>query len=125
MDRYLRQRERLLTSSRPLPNFEAVGSNGPGHCADGRRILDGSSGLLRVNVGQGSPAVLSRIGRQFSRSSFGRAAVVQPHIQMELMDRLCQAVDRPEDSVALITCGTLGVEVAVGLARNIVRARDG
>lgn len=44
---------------------------------------------------------------------------------MELMDRLCRAVGRPEDSVALTTCGTLGVEVAVGLARNIVRVRDG
>ncbi|MBT1187992.1 aminotransferase class III-fold pyridoxal phosphate-dependent enzyme [Streptomyces sp. CJ_13] len=126
MDRYLRQRERLLTSSRPLPDFEAVGSNGPWlHCADGRRIFDGSSGLLCVNVGQRSPAVLSRIERQFSRYSFGGAAVVQPHIQLELMDRLCQAVGRPEDSVALTTCGTLGVEVAVGLARNIARARDG
>lgn len=126
MDRYLQHRERLLTSSRPLPDFEAVGSNGPWlHCADGRRILDGSSGLLCANVGQSSPAVLARVEKQFSRYSFGGAAVVQPHIQMELMDRLCQAVGRPQDSVALTTCGTLGVEVAVGLARNIVRVRDG
>ncbi|MEV6957414.1 aminotransferase class III-fold pyridoxal phosphate-dependent enzyme, partial [Streptomyces sp. NPDC051183] len=126
MDRYVQHRERLLTSSRPLPDFEAVGANGPWmHLADGRRVFDGSSGLLCVNVGQGSPAVFSRIEKQFSRYSFGGAAVVQPHIQMELMDRLCHAVGRPEDSVALTTCGTLGVEVAVGLARNIVRVRDG
>ncbi|MGW1521253.1 aminotransferase class III-fold pyridoxal phosphate-dependent enzyme [Streptomyces sp. NPDC002287] len=126
MDRYLLQRARLLTSSRPLPDFKAVGSNGPWlDTADGRRILDGSSGLLCSNVGQGSQAVFSRIEKQFSRYSFGGAAVVQPHIQLELMDRLCQAVGRPEDSVALTTCGTLGVEVAVGLARNIVRVRDG
>ncbi|MFD9271468.1 aminotransferase class III-fold pyridoxal phosphate-dependent enzyme [Streptomyces goshikiensis] len=125
MDQHLPQRDRLLTSSRPLPDFEAVGSNGPWlHRADGRRILDGSSGLLCANVGQGSPAVFARIEKQFSRYSFGGAAVVQPHIQMELMDRLCRAVGRPEDSVALTTCGTLGVEVAVGLARNIVRVRD-
>lgn len=44
---------------------------------------------------------------------------------MELMDRLCSAVGRPDDSVALVTCGTLGVEVAVGLARSITRVRDG
>lgn len=126
MDRYLPQRDRLLTSSRPLPDIEAVGSKGPWlHRVDGRRILDGSSGLLCVNVGQGSPAVFARIEKQFSRYSFGGAAVVQPRIQMELMDRLCRAVGRPEDSVALTTCGTLGVEVAVGLARNIVRVRDG
>lgn len=125
MDRYLQHRERLLTSSRPLPDFEAVGSNGPWlRLADGRRVFDGSSGLLCVNVGQGSRSVFSRIEKQFSRYSFGGAAVVQPHIQMELMDRLCRAVGRPEDSVALTTCGTLGVEVAVGLARNIVRVRD-
>lgn len=125
MDRYLQHRERLLTSSRPLPDFEAVGSNGPWlHLADGRRVFDGSSGLLCVNVGQSSAAVFARIEKQFSRYSFGGAAVVQPHVQMELMDRLCRAVGRPEDSVALTTCGTLGVEVAVGLARNIVRVRD-
>ncbi|MCX5129424.1 aminotransferase class III-fold pyridoxal phosphate-dependent enzyme [Streptomyces sp. NBC_00347] len=121
----MQHRDRLLTSSRPMPDFEAVGSNGPWlHLADKRRVLDGSSGLLCVNVGQGSRSVFSRIEKQFSRYSFGGAAVVQPHIQMELMDRLCQAVGRPEDSVALTTCGTLGVEVAVGLARNIVRVRD-
>lgn len=126
MDRYLPHRERLLTSSRPLPDLEVVGSNGPWlHRADGRRVLDGSSGLLCVNVGQGSPAVFARLEKQFSRYSFGGAAVVQPRIQMELMDRLCRAVGRPEDSVALTTCGTLGVEIAVGLARNIVRVRDG
>ncbi|WP_051902267.1 aminotransferase class III-fold pyridoxal phosphate-dependent enzyme [Streptomyces xanthophaeus] len=103
-----------------------MGSNGSWlHRADGRRVLDGSSGLLCANVGQSSPSVLARIEKQFSRYSFGGAAVVQPHIQMELMERLCQAAGRPEDSVALTTCGTLGVEVAVGLARNIVRVRDG
>ncbi|MBT2457654.1 aminotransferase class III-fold pyridoxal phosphate-dependent enzyme [Streptomyces sp. ISL-86] len=123
---YLSRRERLLTSSRPLPDFDVVAASGPWlHRADGRRVLDGSSGLLCVNVGQSSPAVLARIDQQFSRYSFGGAAVVQPHIQMELMDRLCRAVGRPEDSVALTTCGTLGVEVAVGLARNITRVRDG
>lgn len=76
-----------------------------------------------MNVGQSSPKVLARIEQQFSRYSFGGAAVVQPHVQMQMAERLCQAVGRPEDSVALTTCGTLGVEVAVGLARNITRAR--
>lgn len=126
MDRYLPHRERLLTSSRPLPDFDVVAANGPWlHCVDGRRIFDGSSGLLCVNVGQGSPKVFSRIEQQFPRSSFGGAAVVRPHVQLELMDRLCHAVGRPGDSVALVTCGTLGVEVAVGLARNIARVRGG
>ncbi|MFF0170228.1 aminotransferase class III-fold pyridoxal phosphate-dependent enzyme [Streptomyces prasinus] len=103
-----------------------MAANGPWlQCADGRRIFDGSSGLLCANVGQGSPKVFSRIAEQFPRFSFGGAAVVRPHIQMELMDRLCRAVGRPEDSVALVTCGTLGVEIAVGLARNIARVRSG
>ncbi len=127
MDRYLPpHRERLLTSSRPLSDFDVVAASGPWlHCADGRRIFDGSSGLICVNVGQGSAKVFSRIEKQFPRSSFGGAAVVRPHAQLELMDRLCRAVGRPEDSVALVTCGTLGVEVAVGLARNIARVRSG
>ncbi|MFD5745954.1 aminotransferase class III-fold pyridoxal phosphate-dependent enzyme [Streptomyces sp. NPDC127033] len=126
MDRFLPRRERLLASSRPLPDFDVVTARGPWlHCADGRRIFDGSSGLICVNVGQGSPKVFSRIEKQFPRSSFGGAAVVRPHAQLELMDRLCHAVGRPQDSVALVTCGTLGVEVAVRLARNIARVRGG
>ncbi|MFF3517722.1 aminotransferase class III-fold pyridoxal phosphate-dependent enzyme [Streptomyces sp. NPDC002573] len=123
---YLTRRRRLLTSTRPMPDWEVEGSSGAWlHLADGRRIFDGSSGLLCANVGQSSPKVRSRIEEQFARYSYGGAAVVQPHIQMELMDRLCCAVGRGEDSVALTTCGTLGVEVAVGLARNITRVRDG
>ncbi|GAA1923741.1 aminotransferase class III-fold pyridoxal phosphate-dependent enzyme [Streptantibioticus ferralitis] len=124
MDRYVARRNRLLTSSRPLPDFDVVAASGPWlHCADGRKLFDGSSGLICVNVGQGSPAVFSRIEEQFHSASFAGAAVVRPHVQMELMDRLCHAVGRPQDSVALVTCGTLGVEVAVQLARNIARVR--
>ncbi|WP_435878887.1 aminotransferase class III-fold pyridoxal phosphate-dependent enzyme [Streptomyces klenkii] len=126
MDQHLPRRERLLTSFRPLPDFDVVAASGAWlHCADGRRIFDGSSGLICVNVGQGSRKVFSRIKAQFPRSSFGGAAVVRPRVQLELMDRLCRAVGRPQDSVALVTCGTLGVEVAIGLARNIARARGG
>jgi adenosylmethionine-8-amino-7-oxononanoate aminotransferase len=125
-DRYVSRRNRLLTSSRPLPDFDVVAARGPWlHLADGRKVFDGSSGLLCVNVGQGSRKVLARIAEQFDRFSFGGAAVVRPQIQLELMDRLCHAVGRPEDSVALVTCGTLGVEVAIGLARNIARVRSG
>ncbi|MEU1800863.1 aminotransferase class III-fold pyridoxal phosphate-dependent enzyme [Streptomyces sp. NPDC019937] len=125
-DQYLSSRRRLLTSSRPLPDFDVVAASGPWlHCSDGRQVFDGSSGLICVNVGQGSTAVFSRIEKQFSRATFGGAAVVQPHVQMELMDRLCHAVGRPNDSVALVTCGTLAVEVAIGLARNIARVRGG
>ncbi|WP_309049337.1 aspartate aminotransferase family protein [Streptomyces sp.] len=126
MDSYAQNRERLLTSSRPLPDFEVVGTHGPWLLREGgKRIFDGSSGLLCTNVGQSSTKVHARIEKQFFRYSFGGAAVVQPHVQMELMERLCRAVDRPDDFVALTTCGTLGVEVAVGLARNITRVRDG
>ncbi|MEU8578572.1 aminotransferase class III-fold pyridoxal phosphate-dependent enzyme [Streptomyces asoensis] len=124
MDRYLSQRERLLTSSRPLPDLDVVTASGPWlYLSDGRRIYDGSSGLICVNVGRNSRKVFSRIEEQFSRASFGGAAVVRPDPQLQLMDRLCRAVGRPEDSVALATCGTLGVEIAVALARNIARVR--
>lgn len=126
MDSYVHHRERLLTSSRPLPDFEVVGTHGPWlHRVGGARIFDGSSGLLCANVGQSSAKVFARVEEQFHRYSFGGAAVLRPRLQMELMDRLCRAVGRPDDSVALTTCGTLGVEVAIALARNITRVRDG
>ncbi|MGW0672563.1 aminotransferase class III-fold pyridoxal phosphate-dependent enzyme [Streptomyces sp. NPDC002746] len=124
MDSYAQNRHRLLTSSRPLPDFEVVGTQGPWlHLQGGIRIFDGSSGLLCTNTGQSSPRVRARIEEQFDRYTFGGAAVVQPRIQMELMERLCRAVRRPDDSLALTTCGTLGVEVAIQLARTITRAR--
>ncbi|MFJ8475204.1 aminotransferase class III-fold pyridoxal phosphate-dependent enzyme [Kitasatospora sp. NPDC094011] len=109
-----------------MPDFDVVATSGPWlHRADGSWIFDGSSGLLCTNVGQSSARVFTRIEQQFPKYSFGGAAVVRPHIQLELMDRLCDAVGRPDDSVALVTCGTLGVEVAVSLARTIVRVRGG
>ncbi|WP_435245127.1 aminotransferase class III-fold pyridoxal phosphate-dependent enzyme [Streptomyces tendae] len=124
-EQHFSQRERLLTSSRPLPDFDVVAAHGAWlDLADGRRMLDGSSGLICTNVGQGSDKVLARIQQQFSRAAFGGPAVVQPHSQLELMDRLCRAVGRPDDSVALVTCGTLAVEVAIALAKNIARTRS-
>lgn len=126
MDPHQSNRGRLLTSTRPLPDFEVISASGPWlYRKDGTRIFDGSSGLLCANVGQRSTRVLARIEEQFARYTFGGAAVVQPNIQMELLDRLCRAVGRPNDSAAFVTCGTLGVEVAIGLARSIVRARGG
>ncbi len=125
MDHTHPDRQRLLTSSRPLPDLDVTTATGPWmHCADGRRILDGSSGLICVNAGHGSPRVQDRIARQLTRTTFAGAAVIRPRLQLELADRLCHAVGRPDDHVALVTCGTLAVEVAIGLARNIARVRN-
>jgi adenosylmethionine-8-amino-7-oxononanoate aminotransferase len=46
-DSKVKLRERLLTSSRPLPDFDVEHAVGPWlHRTDGSRIFDGSSGLL-------------------------------------------------------------------------------
>ncbi|GAA3386362.1 aspartate aminotransferase family protein [Streptomyces racemochromogenes] len=125
MDVDVPRRERLLTSSRPMSDLDVVSASGPWlYLADGRRIFDGSSGLVCVNVGHGSAKVRNRVKAQSARFSFGGPAVVRPRAQLEVAERLCRAVRRPQDSVALVTCGTLGVEVAIGLARNITRVRD-
>ncbi|MFF2524197.1 hypothetical protein [Streptomyces liangshanensis] len=77
MDSYAQNRDRLLTSSRPLPDFDVVGTQGSWlHLEGGSRIFDGSSGLLCTNVGQSSAKVHARIENQFFRYSFGGAAVV-------------------------------------------------
>lgn len=119
-------RDRLLTSSRPLPELDVERGVGSWlHCRDGRRILDGSSGLLCVNVGHGSPRVAARIAGQLSRSAYAGPAVARPYAQMELVARLTNAVGRPDDYVALTTSGTMGVEIALAIARNIARFRGG
>jgi taurine---2-oxoglutarate transaminase len=119
-------RGRLLSSSRPLPELDVVRGVGSWlHCRDGRRILDGSSGLLCVNVGHGSPRVAERIAGQLSRAAFAGAAVARPYVQLELVERVTNAVGRPDDYVALTTSGTMGVEIALAMARNIARFRGG
>ncbi|MFF0250315.1 hypothetical protein ACWDR9_00355 [Streptosporangium sandarakinum] len=66
VDLALPRRERLLTSTRPMPDFEVMAASGPWlYRADGTRIFDGSSGLLCVNIGQSSLAVFARIEQQF------------------------------------------------------------
>lgn len=119
-------RDRLLTSSRPLPHLDvdrAVGSWI--YCRDGRRILDGSSGLLCANVGHNSPYVAARVAGQLARSAFAGPAVAYPYAQLELMERLCTLVGRPDDYMALTTSGTSGVEIAIAIARSIARVRGG
>ncbi len=119
-------RSRLLATSRPLPELDVERAVGSWlYCHDGRRILDGSSGVLCVNVGHNSPKVAARIAGQLSRAAFAGPAVARPYVQMELVERLCRAVGRPDDHVAFTTSGTTGVEVALSIARNISRVRGG
>ncbi|WP_082710119.1 aminotransferase class III-fold pyridoxal phosphate-dependent enzyme [Burkholderia sp. TSV86] len=119
-------RSRLLSSSRPLPDLDVERGEGAWlYCKGGRRFLDGSSGMLCANVGHSNPVVIAKVTEQLSRVSFAGPAVVRPYIQMELVDRLTKAVDRPDDYVAFTTSGTLGVEIAIAIARNIARVRGG
>lgn len=125
-DQEASRRSRLLSSSRPLPDLDVERSVGSWlHCSDGRRILDGSSGLICANVGHNNPRVAARMMGQFSRSAFAGVAVARPYNQLELAERLTSFVGRPDDSVAFTTSGTSGVEVAVALARIIARVRGG
>lgn len=64
----------------------------------------------------------SRIKHLFAGFSFA-GAVVCPHARLELMGRMCHAVGRPKRSLALVTCGTLDVPIAVSLPRSGARAR--
>lgn len=119
-------RERLLAPSRPLPHIDSVRSNGSWiHRTDGSRVLDGSSGLVCANVGHSSARVAERVRRQLERGAFAGPATQWPDLQLELLERLCAAVNRPEDSVALTTSGTSGIEMAIALARIAARAQSG
>lgn len=118
--------QRLLGPRRPIPSFDVQHGYGSWlYLADGTRIMDGSSGMLCVNVGHGSAAVAGRIARQLSRVAFAGSAVAVPYPQLELVERLCRMVGRPEDYVAFTTSGTTAVEVAIQLAKNIARRTSG
>ncbi|MEU2013819.1 aspartate aminotransferase family protein [Nocardia sp. NPDC019302] len=120
------QRHRLLAPTRPTDPISVEHCSGAWiYKQDGSRYLDGSSGLVCVNIGHANPRVIEAMRAQAATVSFAAPAAQWPARQLELVERLTRLVGRPQDSVALASSGTSAVEMAIALARNIARAQNG
>jgi taurine--2-oxoglutarate transaminase len=118
------RRNRLLTSTRPVPSYEVEKAKGSWiYCRGGKRLLDGSSGLLCVNVGHGSDLVAARVAEQLEKVAYAGPAVFWPDVQLRLAERLARLTGRPNDFVAMATSGTMGVEIALSIAKIVARAK--
>jgi len=105
----------------PLVQRSAAGSWIEG--GDGRRYLDGTSGLVCVNVGHAHPHVVAAVRDQLSQSVFASPGMVEPTDQQAYAERLAAVVGRPTDGVLLGCTGTAANEMAVAIARSVQRAR--
>jgi taurine--2-oxoglutarate transaminase len=116
-----------LTREHVLIPWEAQGGPAPPvidhaegcylYLADGRRILDFSSGLVNVNIGHGHPRVVDAISRQAGRLTF-----VNPSFSTDVRARLAQMLTRVSPGQAMLKTfftngGAEANENAVKIAR--------
>lgn len=114
----------LFATRLPLPPLAYRAARGSWISGtDGRRYLDGSSGLVNVNIGHAHPHVVAEVSDQLSTSTFASPGMWAPELQQTYAERLTAAVGRPDDGVFISCTGTAANEMAIGLARAIHRAR--
>ncbi|MEE1831702.1 aminotransferase family protein [Streptomyces sp. SP17KL33] len=114
----------LLSAHQPMPPVDYTHAKGAWvHTADGRRLLDASSGLVCVNIGHAHPHVIERMAQQAAVATYASSGTLRPVLQEELAVRLTSAVGREGDGVSLACSGTSAVELAISYARLIQRAR--
>ncbi|WP_372071775.1 aspartate aminotransferase family protein [Tistrella mobilis] len=84
----------------------------------GRRVIDGSSGAMVVNIGHGNPRVLEAMKRQMEAATF----IYRLHFENEPAERLAAALaDRCPaglDRVFFVSGGSEAVESCLKLARQ-------
>lgn len=83
--------------------------------AQGRDYLDGSSGVLNVNVGHSHPAVLSAIGDQLDRVAFVHCTQFDNRPARQLTERLLQIAPTGTAAVEYSNSGSEANECALRL----------
>lgn len=84
----------------------------------GRRVIDGSSGAMVVNIGHSNPNVIAAMKQQLERATF----IYRLHFENEPAEELARQLVRymPEglDKVFFVSGGSEAVESAIKLARQ-------
>lgn len=84
----------------------------------GRRMIDGASGAMVVNIGHGNRNVLEAMKRQMDRVTFAYRLHFENEPAEELARRLAGLMPGDLDRIFLVSGGSEAVESAVKLARQ-------
>lgn len=84
----------------------------------GRRMIDGSSGAMVVNVGHGNRNVLDAMKRQMDRVTFAYRLHFENEAAEELARRLAARMPGDLDRIFFVSGGSEAVESAIKLARQ-------
>ncbi len=90
--------------------------------SDGRRILDGTSGLWCVNAGHGRKRIVEAVQRQVAKLDFAPTFQMGHPLPFELAGRLVQFMDGHFDHVFFTNSGSESVDTALKIALAYQRA---
>ncbi|MEP9398816.1 aspartate aminotransferase family protein [Mesorhizobium sp. KR2-14] len=86
--------------------------------SQGRRMIDGASGAMVVNVGHGNRNVLDAMKRQMERVTFAYRLHFENEAAEELALRMAQKMPGDLDRIFFVSGGSEAVESAIKLARQ-------
>lgn len=90
---------------------------------DGRRILDGFSGLWCCNAGHGHPKIKAAITEQFDKMDFAPAFNTSHSIATKFADKILELLpNRGFDKVFFTNCGSTAVDTAMKMSLAYHRA---
>lgn len=84
----------------------------------GKRVIDGSSGAMVVNLGHGNRNVLDAMKRQMDRVTFAYRLHFENEPAEELATRLAEKMPGDLDRIFFVSGGSEAVESAIKLARQ-------
>ncbi|RQR44367.1 aspartate aminotransferase family protein [Burkholderia sp. Bp9140] len=90
---------------------------------DGRRLLDGSSGAVAVNIGHRHPAVLAAISDQMNRISYAHSLRWDNDPNEQLAERLERLSAWGYDAAFFVSGGSEANEAAIKFARQLAVSR--
>lgn len=85
---------------------------------DGRRMIDGASGAMVVNIGHGNRHVIAAMQRQLERVTFAYRLHFENEPAEELARRLAEKMPGDIDRIFFVSGGSEAVESALKLARQ-------
>ena len=91
--------------------------------ADGRRVLDGTSGLWCCNAGHGRKEISEAVARQINKMDFAPTFQMGHPLPFELAERLADISPKGLDRVFFTNSGSESVDTALKIALAYHRAR--
>lgn len=85
---------------------------------DGRRVIDGSSGAMVVNIGHGNRNVLDAMKRQMDRVTFAYRLHFENEPAEDLARRAAEKLPQGMDKIFFVSGGSEAVESCLKLARQ-------